>query len=71
MDVEGPDDLEANGNLLDCEYAFERGGQEVARVSKRWFSLRDTYGVEVSEGESDLLILCAAVVIDLACHEAD
>jgi uncharacterized protein YxjI len=68
VDVPGPDDLEAQGNFLDHEYVFERRGQEVARVSKRWFSLADTYGIDVQPGEDDVLILAAAVVIDLASH---
>ena len=68
VDVPGPDDLEASGNFLDHEYAFERGGREVARVSKKWFRLADTYAVDIDEGEDDVLILAAAVVIDLVSH---
>jgi uncharacterized protein YxjI len=68
VDVPGPHDLEARGNFLDHEYTFERDGREVARVSKKWFRLSDTYAVDVGEGEDDLLILASAVVIDLASH---
>jgi uncharacterized protein YxjI len=68
VDVPGPDDLEAKGNFLDHEYTFERGSRAVARVSKKWFSFTDTYGVEIEEGEDDVLILAAAVVIDLVSH---
>ena len=69
VDVPGPDDLEAKGDFTDHEYAFERGGRTVAEVSKRWFSWTDTYGVDVAEGEDDILILASTVVIDMACHE--
>ena len=68
VDVPGPDDLEATGDFLHHEYAFERHGREVARVSKRWFSLSDTYGIEIDEGEDDVVILASAVVIDLVSH---
>lgn len=68
VDVPGPDDLEASGDLLDMEYRFTRGARTVATVSKRWFSFGDSYGVEVAPGEDDVLILASAVVIDLACH---
>ena len=68
VDVPGPDDLEANGDFLDHEYAFERGGREVARVSKKWFSVTDTYAVDIDAGEDDVLILASAVVIDLVSH---
>ncbi len=68
VDVPGPDDLEARGNFLDHEYSFERGRREVARVSKKWFSLSDTYAVDIDEGQDDVLILASAVVIDLVSH---
>ncbi len=69
VDVPGPDDLEAQGSFLDHEYAFERQGREVAQVSKRWFSWTDTYGVDIADGEDDVLILASAVVIDMVCHQ--
>ena len=68
VDVPGPDDLEARGNFVDHEYVFERGGREVARASKKWFSLSDTYAIEIGEGEDAVLILASAVVIDLVSH---
>jgi len=71
VDVPGPDDLEAEGNFLDREYEFRRGDSVVAVVSKRWFSWTDTYGVEIVDGEDDVLILASAVVIDQACHPDD
>ncbi len=69
VDVHGPDDLAAQGSFLDHEYSFSRGDREVAVVSKRWFSWTDTYGVEIAQGEDDILILASTVVIDLACHK--
>jgi uncharacterized protein YxjI len=71
IDVPGPDDLEAAGDFFGHEYAFERGGRTVATVSKRWFSFGDTYGVDVAEGEDDVLILASAVVIDLVLFDND
>ena len=68
VDVPGAGDLEAAGNFLDHEYAFERAGREVARASKRWISLSDTYSIDIEEGEDAVLILAAAVVIDLVSH---
>lgn len=68
VDVPGPDDLEATGDFLDHEYVFERSGRVVARVSKKWFSLADTYAVDIEEGQDDVLVLAAAAVIDLVSH---
>ena len=68
VDVPGPNDLEAKGDFLDHEYEFTQGGQTVAQVSKRWLTLRDTYGIDVASGTDDILILACVVVIDLAQH---
>jgi len=43
----------------------------VAEVSKRWFSWSDTYGVDISDGEDDVLLLASTVVIDMVCHGDD
>jgi uncharacterized protein YxjI len=59
---DGPD-LEIQGNILDHEYRIGN----VATVSKKWFRLRDTYGVEIAPGQNDVLIL-AAVCIDQMAH---
>lgn len=68
VDIPGPDDLEASGDLIDYEYTFEREGQVVANVSKRWFTFQDVYGIEVVDDEDPVLILASSIVIDLACH---
>ncbi|MCC7011866.1 MAG: LURP-one-related family protein [Planctomycetes bacterium] len=69
VDVPGPDDLVADGDFFEHEYEFRRHGTLVARVSKQWFAFRDSYGIEVSDGEDDVLLLASAVVIDQCCHE--
>ena len=69
VDVPGPDDLEATGDFFDHEYTFQRHGQPVASVSKRWFTLRDTYGVDIAPGENDALLLACTVVIDQATED--
>jgi uncharacterized protein YxjI len=69
VDVPGPDDLVAEGDFLDHQYVFSRNGNAVAEVSKKWFTLGDTYGVQTSQGQDDVLILASTVVIDMACHD--
>lgn len=69
IDVPGPDDLEVKGNLFDHEFSLTRGGQQVATVSKRWFSLTDTYGIDVAPGQDDALILASVLALDLAEDE--
>jgi uncharacterized protein YxjI len=66
VDVPGPDDLRITGNLFDHEFTVERGGRQVASVSKRWLSLRDTYGVRIAEGEDHVLILASVLALEAA-----
>ena len=69
IDVEGGEDMEAKGNIVDHEYKIERGGERVAEISKRWFRVRDTYGIEIAPDQDDALILALVVVIDQMTHD--
>jgi uncharacterized protein YxjI len=71
IDVPGPDDLEMKGALLDHEYTIEQGGREVAAVSKRWLTVRDTYAVQVAAGQDPLLVIASVLALDLALDGKD
>jgi uncharacterized protein YxjI len=58
----------AEGDFSDHQYVFSRGGNPIAEVSKQWFALGDTYGVQISPNQDDVLILASTVVIDMVCH---
>jgi uncharacterized protein YxjI len=64
---DGPD-LKVKGDILDHEYEIRAGRTEVARISKKWFHLRDTYGVEIAPGQNDILILSVTVALDNMAH---
>lgn len=66
----GPD-LDVQGNILDHEYIIKQGRHQVAEISKKWFRLTDTYGVEIDPGQNDVLILAIAVAIDMMAHDDD
>ena len=66
---DGPD-LEIHGNVLDHEYTFEGDGHKVAEVSKKWFRIRDSYGVEIAPGQDDVVVLAATVVVDMMANPA-
>ena len=63
----GPD-LDVQGNILDHEYTIKEGRKKVAEISKKWFRLTDTYGVEIDPGQNDILILAVAIAIDMMAH---
>jgi uncharacterized protein YxjI len=65
----GPD-LDVKGNILDHEFRIVDGHATVAEVSKRWFRVRDSYGVEVVPGQDDIVLLAATVCIDQMSNPA-
>jgi len=69
IDVPGPDDLTMTGNLFDHEFTVERGDREVASVSKRWLTIRDSYAINIADGENHLLILAAVLALELALQK--
>ncbi|HEY5149955.1 MAG TPA: LURP-one-related family protein, partial [Mycobacterium sp.] len=64
IDVDGGQDLTAHGNFVDHEYEIERDGDTVATISKKWFRVRDTYGVEIADGENQAFLLAVTVCVD-------
>ncbi|HEU5390260.1 MAG TPA: LURP-one-related family protein [Streptosporangiaceae bacterium] len=66
IDIAGVGPMEMTGDLLSHEFTIQRDGQTSAIVSKRWISLTDTYAVDVTPGENDLLILATVLALDLA-----
>jgi uncharacterized protein YxjI len=64
IDVDGGPDLTAHGNILDHEYEIDSDGDTVATVSKKWFRVRETYGIEIRPGQDVALILAITVCVD-------
>lgn len=65
---DGPD-LNIQGNILNHEYTIEADDRKVAEVSKKWFRVRDTYGVEIAPDQNDIVILAVTVVVDMMAHD--
>ena len=52
IEVPGRSDLQTQGNILYHEYTIEQQGRPVAQISKRWFRIRDSYGIQVIPARS-------------------
>jgi uncharacterized protein YxjI len=70
VDVSDGQDLQVQGNIVDHEYTIEAGGKKVAEISKRWFRVTDTYGVEVARDQDDVLILAITTAVDMMAHDS-
>ena len=65
VDVAGGGRLQVRGALLDHEFTIDwEGGARMAEVSKRWFSVRDAYGVSVGPTQDAVLAIAIAVCVD-------
>ena len=72
VDLADGGQLEAVGNILDKEFEITAGGGQVpARISRAWFRIRDTYGVDVAPGQDDVLFLAIAVALDRIQHDEE
>jgi uncharacterized protein YxjI len=67
--VKNGQDLDVQGSIFEHEYTVKDGRNQVAQVSKKWFSFTDTYGVEIDSGQNDILILATAIAIDMMAHD--
>ncbi|MFG2601826.1 LURP-one-related/scramblase family protein [Streptomyces sp. NPDC048462] len=64
-------ELDVSGKILDREFAVDYDGELLAQISRRWLTVRDTYGIDVVREDADtaLLIAVAVCVIVLAEKE--
>ncbi|MEE1813217.1 LURP-one-related/scramblase family protein [Streptomyces sp. BE133] len=62
-------ELDVSGKILDREFAIDYDGELLAQISRRWLTVRDTYGIDVVREDSDAALLvavsvCAIVLAD-------
>jgi uncharacterized protein YxjI len=63
--VAGAENMEVEGKIVDYEYEVHEGPKRMAVVSKKWFHIAATYGVDVVPKANDILILAITIVIDM------
>ena len=68
VSIRGMPDLKVQGNILDHEYKLQQNGERVGEVSKKWFRVRDTYGIEVSPEMDAGLVVACTVAIDMIAN---
>jgi uncharacterized protein YxjI len=64
-------EMEAVGNILDHEFEVKANGFVVAQISRRWFTVRDAYGIDVAPSQDDALLIAIAVCLDRIHHEEE
>ena len=69
VEVDDGGDLKVHGKITDHEYEVDRDGDKIAEISKKWFRLRDTYGVEIEHDADTVLVLAVTVAVDSLSHD--
>ncbi len=57
-----------DGQIFSYEFSIKDGDKLLATISKQFFALTDTYGVETKPEADDVLMLAIAIVIDMVLH---
>jgi len=63
------DKLKIDGGIFEHEFKLKRDGDVVAAVTKKIVTLKDTYTVNIADGEDVEGILAVLICIDQACHD--
>ncbi|MDJ0340303.1 LURP-one-related family protein [Streptomyces sp. H10-C2] len=59
------EELEVRGDIVDKEFDIEYEGERLARISRKWFRMRDTYSIDVEREDADAgMLIAIAVCVD-------
>jgi uncharacterized protein YxjI len=64
IEVPGGQNLTAQGDLFDHEYTIQGNGGTLAHISKQWFAIRESYGIDIADGANVPLMIGIALAID-------
>jgi len=68
VDLGNGESWKVKGKILDHEYKVEAEDGKVAEISKKWFRVRDTYGVDIESARNPALVLAVVVAVDAMSH---
>lgn len=57
-------ELSVSGNFIDREFRVSRAGTDVIVASRKWLSVRDSYGVQVAPGFETALAMAIVVALE-------
>lgn len=63
--------FELNGDILDHNFEVVKNNIVCAVVSKKWFALSDTYGVDINDNIDAAFILSLIIVIDMIIDDQE
>lgn len=58
------------GDFFHYNFNFYKNGNIIADINKKFFSFRDSYGVDISEEEDHAFILTNVIILDFLFHNS-
>ncbi|GGO43083.1 MULTISPECIES: LURP-one-related/scramblase family protein [Streptomyces] len=69
--ADGTTELDVSGKIMDREFAIEYEGELLADISRRWFRVRDTYGLHITREDADPALLLAVTICVIRLAEKE
>jgi len=66
IELDGGEEWTAKGDIIEKNYSIESEHGVVAETSRKWFRIRESYGIEVDHPDVPLVIAVAVAVDELA-----
>jgi uncharacterized protein YxjI len=66
IELDGGQEWTANGDIIEKNYEIEGEEGTIARTSRKWFRIRESYGIEIDHPDVPLVIAVAVAVEELA-----
>lgn len=64
-------EMDVSGRIADREFVVEHRGEMLAVISRRWLTLRDTYGIDIVREDADPALLCAVAICVIQLAEKE
>jgi uncharacterized protein YxjI len=58
------------GDFFSYNFEIRKGGLNIASISKQFFSISDTYGIDISDSENQAFILTIVIILDFIFHNS-
>jgi uncharacterized protein YxjI len=64
IDLADGSQLEGTGSISNHEYRILRGDELIASISKQWFTVPQTFGIEIAADQDDALLIAISACLD-------
>ncbi|MDH6225961.1 MULTISPECIES: LURP-one-related/scramblase family protein [Streptomyces] len=64
-------EMDVSGRIADREFVVEHRGEVLAVISRRWLTVRDTYGIDIVREDADTALLAAVTICVVQLSEKE